>query len=517
MTKIAFEDVYIPDSSVIVTRVLSKLLRQGQMRGRILIPKDLITYFEVMAKKGIAIGYIGLQELTNLREDISEEMGIELEVVESGLRDFREFNEDMVNIVIRDLAKRFGAKVVTREPLQHLLCRAMGIETILVKDIEESKLWFEKYFDRETLSVHIKEGAPVMAKKGRPGEWSLAIVDDRIAKREDIELLLGEIVRRVRDGEGVIESERPGAMLIQLRDYRIIVVTPPISLSYEITVTRPVVKLSLDDYNLPEKLIRRLNEKAEGILIAGAPGMGKTTFAQALAEHYVSMGKIVKTIESPRDMKLPQTIAQYSKFYATSRDLHDILLLSRPDYTIFDEMRDDEDFAIYVDLRLAGIGMVGVVHATSPIDAIQRFIRRVDIGMIPSIIDTVIFIDRGRVSKVYELNLTVRLPTGLREADLARPVVEVKDFLTNELEYEIYVFGEQTVVVPVKRVKSEIISQRAIDVVKKLLPQANVDVTGRIIIVTLPRAFYNSNTLRILRKVRKRLDKLGFEIDLRLS
>jgi ATPase len=410
MTKIAFEDVYIPDSSVIVTRVLSKLLRQGQMRGRILIPKDLITYFEVMAKKGIAIGYIGLQELANLREDISEEMGIELEVVESGLRDFREFNEDMINIVIRDLAKRFGAKVVTREPLQHLLCRAMGIETILVKDIEESKLWFEKYFDRETLSVHIKEGAPVMAKKGRPGEWSLAIVDDRIAKREDIELLLGEIVRRVRDGEGVIESERPGAMLIQLRDYRIIVVTPPISLSYEITVTRPVVKLSLGDYNLPEKLIRRLNEKAEGILIAGAPGMGKTTFAQALAEHYVGMGKIVKTIESPRDMKLPQTIAQYSKFYATSRDLHDILLLSRPDYTIFDEMRDDEDFAIYVDLRLAGIGMVGVVHATSPIDAIQRFIRRVDIGMIPSIIDTVIFIDRGRVSKVYELNLTVRLP-----------------------------------------------------------------------------------------------------------
>jgi hypothetical protein len=72
-------------------------------------------------------------------------------------------------------------------------------------------------------------------------------------------------------------------------------------------------------------------------------------------------------------------------------------------------------------------------------------------------------------------------------------------------------------VVPVKRVKSEIISQRAVDVVKKLLPQANVDVTGRIIIVTLPRAFYNSNTLRILRKVRKRLDKLGFEIDLRLS
>ncbi|MEM1608099.1 MAG: ATPase, T2SS/T4P/T4SS family, partial [Ignisphaera sp.] len=250
---------------------------------------------------------------------------------------------------------------------------------------------------------------------------------------------------------------------------------------------------------------------------AGAPGMGKTTFAQALAEYYARMGKIVKTIESPRDMRLPPTVAQYSKHYASSRDLHDILLLSRPDYTVFDEMRDDEDFAIYTDLRLAGIGMIGVVHATSPIDAIQRFIRRVDIGMIPSIIDTVIFIDRGRVSKVYELSLTVRLPTGLREADLARPVVEVRDFLTNELEYEIYVFGEQTVVVPVRKIHGEMIAERALNVVRRLMPYANVDVSGKTVTVSIPRAFYNSNTLKILRKIRKKLDKMGFEIDLKIS
>ena len=55
-------------------------------------------------------------------------------------------------------------------------------------------------------------------------------------------------------------------------------------------------------------------------------------------------------------------------------------------------MRTDEDFRLYVDLRLAGIGMVGVVHAASPIDAIQRFINRVELGMIPSIIDTVLIL-----------------------------------------------------------------------------------------------------------------------------
>ena len=39
----------------------------------------------------------------------------------------------------------------------------------------------------------------------------------------------------------------------------------------------------------------------------------------------------------------------------------------------------------------------------------------------------------------------------MREEDLARPVILVKDFLTGEVEYEIYVFGEETFVVPVKR------------------------------------------------------------------
>ncbi|MEM4627547.1 MAG: ATPase, partial [Ignisphaera sp.] len=227
-------------------------------------------------------------------------------------------------------------------------------------------------------------------------------------------------------------------------------------------------------------------------------------------------GKIVKTIESPRDMRLPNVVSQYSKYYATSRDLHDILLLSRPDYTVFDEMRDDEDFMIYVDLRLAGIGMIGVVHATSSIDAVQRFIRRVDIGMIPSIIDTVVFIDKGRVAKVYELLLTVKLPTGLREADLARPVVEVRDFLTGELEYEIYVFGEQTVVVPVKRIRRELVTDRVTSIVKKVLPEASVSIDNGTIVIDMPKRIYSQNTMKLIRKLKKKLDRMGYDVEIRL-
>ena len=67
-------------------------------------------------------------------------------------------------------------------------------------------------------------------------------------------------------------------------------------------------------------------------------------------------------------------------------------IATRPDYTIFDEVRRREDFTTFADLRLTGVGMVGVVHANSPLDAIQRFIGKIELGIIPNILDTVVFV-----------------------------------------------------------------------------------------------------------------------------
>ena len=93
--------------------------------------------------------------------------------------------------------------------------------------------------------------------------------------------------------------------------------------------------------------------------------------------------------------------------------------------------------------------MVGVVHATKAIDAIQRFLGRIEMGVIPQIVDTVLFIKNGFIDRVLSLEMTVKVPSGMTEADLARPVVEVHDFENGKLAYEIYSYGEQTVVVPV--------------------------------------------------------------------
>ena len=175
-----------------------------------------------------------------------------------------------------------------------------------------------------------------------------------------------------------------------------------------------------------------------------------------MAEWYAKNGKIVKTMEKPRDLQVIDEITQYTSLEGDMSKTGNILLMVRPDITIFDEVRTTEDFIVYADLRLAGVGMVGIVHATKAIDAIQRLIGRVELGVIPQVVDTVIHIEAGKIAKILILEYVVKIPSGLKEEDLARPVIEIRDYYTGIVEYEIYSFGEQIVVVPVTREKSSI-------------------------------------------------------------
>ena len=59
--------------------------------------------------------------------------------------------------------------------------------------------------------------------------------------------------------------------------------------------------------------------------------------------------------------------------------------------------------------------MVGVVHANTPIDAIQRFVGKIELGIIPNVLDTVIYVKDGEIAKVYSLELKVKVPSGMVE------------------------------------------------------------------------------------------------------
>ena len=444
----------VPDTSVIIDGRITRKVESGEFKGAlIIVPEAVISELEMQANEGKEIGFNGLEELRKL-QDMAREGRISIEFSGSRptLSQIRLAPGGEIDDMIRNIAVENDATLVTSDKVQASVARAKGINIIYLKpDVEElGRLELLDYFTEDTMSVHLKADVVPMAKRGRIDDMKLVPAGNEKLTDKQLLLMAHAILERAKqDPNAFIEIEKNGATVVQLGNMRIAIATPPFSDGVEITVVRPVARLSLEDYRYSGTFKDRIIEKRRGILISGPPGAGKSTFAQACADFLFEHDFIVKTMESPRDLQLPEAITQYAPLDGSMENTADILLLVRPDYTIYDELRKTSDFEIFSDMRLSGVGMIGVVHATRAIDAIQRFIGRVELGVIPQVVDTVVFIDHGVIEKVYDVEFTVKVPAGMTESDLARPVINVKELESGRAEYEVYTFGEQVVVMPV--------------------------------------------------------------------
>ena len=483
----------IPDTSAVIIGAVSKIIEKEDLDyPEIIVPEAVVCELEHQANADRKEGINGLNELKHLQYLQKEgRIAVSFKGKRPTNYDIKYAKSGEIDALIRDLARSEFGTLLTNDKVQSETAKAQGIPVYYYEQkYVEKTLTIAKFFDNESMSVHLKENACPMAKKGTPGNIKFVKLSDEIFNHSMLQELIDEITDKARiDSKTYLESVKEGSFVVQSREYRISIAKPPFSEAIEITAVRPVADINLDEYHLSSKLMDRINNNAEGILISGSPGAGKSTFVQAIAKYYSGeLNKIVKTMESPRDLQLPNEITQYAPLEGSMENTADILLLVRPDYTIYDELRKNHDFNIFADMRLAGVGMIGVVHATRPIDAIQRIASRVELGVIPSIVDTSIYIEDGEVKSVYETKMTVKVPSGMKEADLARPVIEVRDFETGELKNEIYTYGEQTIVMDLDLVNNpsnsgdkssvdSIAEKEILRQIKRFLPKkAEVDV-----------------------------------------
>ena len=506
-------ETLVPDTSVIINGKFRNYLNEKPGIERIMVPQAVVSEVENQANQGGSTGFAGLEELKKIRK-LSERSDIPMEVF--GDRP-RVEERDNVDDLIVDAAIEAGGVLVTGDRVQADVAEAKGVRTSFLEPSEDFEMQIEDFFDDSSMSVHLKSGMPPMAKRGEPGKFRFEKVSDGSLSKGEISDIANDIIERARRYDNCfIELDEEGASIVQLHEYRIAITRPPFSDLMEITAVRPVTKLSLDDYDLDDEIRDRLEESAEGILVAGSPGAGKSTFVQALAEFYNGKDRVVKTMEKPRDLQVSNDITQYTSLGGDMARTGDLLLLVRPDYTVFDEMRSTDDFGVFSDMRLAGVGMIGVVHASRGIDAVQRLIGRVELGMIPQVVDTIIFIDGGEVDKILALKYLVKVPSGMQEQDLARPVIEVRDFNNDSLEYEIYTYGEQIVVVPAgDGATSSVDPEELLEEISKYAKNPQVEISGNQATVFVRE----SDVPAVLGKGGSRIkgieDKLGLSIDVR--
>ena len=482
----------VPDTSAVVEGLISKIISENNLDyPEVIIPEAVVCELEHQANANRQEGINGLKELQKLQKAQNDgELAISFKGKRPTNYDIRYAKSGEIDAIIRDVAKSEFGTLITNDKVQCETAKAQGIPVYYVKqEYKEEELSIASLFDDETMSIHLKEDTIPMAKKGKPGNVKLVKIGTKPSTFSEINEIAKEIRNKARKNpKTFLESDKIGSTVVQAGEYRISIAEPPFSEASEITAVKPVANIDLDEYNVSDKLMNRIRESAEGILVSGSPGAGKSTFVQALARYYSEdLNKVVKTMESPRDLQLPNEITQYAPLEGSMENTADVLLLVRPDYTVYDELRKNSDFNIFADMRLAGVGMIGVVHATRPIDAIQRISSRVDLGVITSIVDTSIYIEDGEIKDVLETKMTVKVPSGMQEADLARPVIEIKDFETGQLKYEIYTYGEQTIVMNVNlatssngaREKSsvdEIAEKELLKRVKRLIPKSKIKV-----------------------------------------
>jgi ATPase len=94
-----------------------------------------------------------------------------------------------------------------------------------------------------------------LKKNGGPGGRKPEL-GSKVLDKKFVEKLIDDIFKEVETRhDSILEIDRNLSKIIQLGPYRIVIVYPPLSDGLEITVVKPIKKLSLDDYKIEQEVL----------------------------------------------------------------------------------------------------------------------------------------------------------------------------------------------------------------------------------------------------------------------
>lgn len=448
--------ILVPDTSVVIDGRVTALIEKGEYRdATIIIPEAVFAELEAQANQGREIGFSGLAELQKLCK-LADENLITLKYVgeRPKLEQVKLAGGGEIDSMIRAVAIEHHATFLTSDYVQAEVAKAKGLDVVFLKSetIDNfAPLLIDEFFDENTFAVYLKERVSPYARKGNIRESKLVTIRDAPCTEYELRAISQECLERAkRHPDGFVEVELPGVTVSQIGSMRITTTRPPFSDGIEVTIVRPTSEVSFESYNFAAALKDRLKNNAGGMLIVGTPGSGKSTLEQNIATYLSSENYIVKTIESPRDLMVTDKITQYTSLDGSIAAAGEVITLLRPDYVVFDEMRRSEELAVFADLRLSGIKVIGGLHAKSALDALIRLASLVDLNLIPQIVVTMVFVKGGDISEIYNVSTGFGVPKALEQIvdPQVRPVVRLTNIITTETVAEAFRYEGEVMVTP---------------------------------------------------------------------
>jgi ATPase len=141
------DETYLVDTSAIIHKKVSKLLKHNQIKGTILVPNAAIAELENLANRGQDVGFKGLEEIAKLHKFKS--LKIKFVGPRPSEHHIKYAKSGEIDALIRSLASTYHATLITADIVQSKSAAAYGIKVLFhkvrfIKPKKRKFLFFKK-------------------------------------------------------------------------------------------------------------------------------------------------------------------------------------------------------------------------------------------------------------------------------------------------------------------------------------------------------------------------------------